>query len=253
MHDTFHAPGIDHHLDTLLTNIGDHGSTDAQRMIVADFGHHLSENDATHLNAANGWLHAGDNTALEGVGHLMQAHGVDYHRVEHGTIDQIKAELAADHRVIVGLHDQQLGGTGALDTFFHDLAERLGIHTETANDERQAIAIKGLDESDPAHPKVLLYHPKHEGETVAYSLEDFSKAWQGSDFSFVATNASPLEHAHAAPNDDHTLLGDLLSKAVGLGASAWVSSMGLPPSFALESGKLAEKGTEAITSWIKSL
>lgn len=251
MDDTYHVGNLDHHLDHLLLNAGDHGGPDAERAILGDFGHSLSQQDAEYLQAANGWVNLDDASGIQGVGQLLRAHGVDYHRVEHGTVGQVMSELHAGHRVIVGLQDHNFGSNSALQLFFQEVADRLGFKIEPEAGERQAIAIKGVDFHDPHHPKILLYNPKSaDGEVIPYSLEDFTKAWEGSDFSFLATDSNPQP---ALPGAEQGPIEHLVSKAVGLGTAGAVFSWTGHPGLALASGKLAEEGTEFFESWIKSL
>ncbi|MEZ5430228.1 MAG: hypothetical protein R3F31_03430 [Verrucomicrobiales bacterium] len=204
MDDTYHVGNLDHHLDHLLLNAGDHGGPDAERAILGDFGHSLSQQDAEYLQAANGWVNLDDASGIQGVGQLLRAHGVDYHRVEHGTVGQVMSELHAGHRVIVGLQDHNFGSNSALQLFFQEVADRLGFKIEPEAGERQAIAIKGVDFHDPHHPKILLYNPKSaDGEVIPYSLEDFTKAWEGSDFSFLATDSNPQPALPGARTRSH--------------------------------------------------
>jgi hypothetical protein len=244
---SYHVGNLDHHLgDWLIQSVPDHGATHAQVGVIndylADSGHTVSAEDGHYLAAANGWFHPTDSTGVQDAGHLLEAYGIPHHRVESGSIDQVLGELKEGHRVIVGLRDEHLAVSNPLQDFLHSFQERLGIDHSAAPASHQAVAIKGIDNSDPEHPKVLLYDPKDaKGATVSYPLEAFSHAWAGSDFSFVATNSAPGATSH-----EHSVLGDLVGQAAGLLTAGLIMTNTGHPGMAIAGGKFAEQVTDKL-------
>ena len=243
--DPYHIGNLDHELgDWLIQNTPDNGAASAQLGVINDFlgdDHHpVTHDDAHYLAAANGWWHPTDATGMQDAGHLLDAYGVPYHRVENATVDQVLGELKDGHRVIVGLRDDRLAPDSALSAFFHSFQERLGIDPHNFLPSRHAVAIKGVDKSDPDHPHILLYDPKQtNGPTLSYSLDAFTEAWKGSDFSFLATNTAPgvTQHQH-----EHHLVSD----AAGLAAAALTLHGTGMPGMAVAAGKLVEEATDAL-------
>ena len=159
----------------------------AQRGIIEEFtGKDVSEAGLVYEATSNGWL-TDHGMSPSDVGDLLQLHGIPCHSEMGASIQDLMAELAKGHKVIVGVNSSELWhGTSPLRDFFHQSADH-------------EIWVTGVDASDPAHPQVII---NDSGDTTggagkAYDLALFKDAWQDSGFFYVATNNAPSNMSFA--------------------------------------------------------
>lgn len=166
----------------------------AQRGVIeAMTGENVSEAQLTYEATATGCLSDGGMSPYD-VGQLLWNHGVANHPVVNASVADLVAELSLGHKVIVGVDAGELWGTDvALEDFFGQAADH-------------AIWVTGVDETDPAHPKVLINDSGDpDGAGKAYDLDRFVDAWADSGFFYVATDQAPPDYAIACPAFDPAL------------------------------------------------
>ena len=178
-------------------------AVEAQRGIIEEFtGQHVSEAQLTYEATANGWL--SDHGMSPGdAGNLLELHGIDCHSRNGATVEDLMAELAQGHKVIVGVDSGELWRNDSpLEDFFHQSADH-------------AIWVTGVDMTDPAHAKVIVNDSGDpSGGGKAYDLQTFANAWQDSGFFYVATDGTPPDMSLAAGQGFDTASGvypDLVS------------------------------------------
>ncbi|MGQ0594131.1 MAG: hypothetical protein ACT4QB_16235 [Gammaproteobacteria bacterium] len=124
------------------------------------------------------------------AGRLLELHGIPCHDQQGATIEQLMAELAQGHKVIVGVDSGEMWGhDDPLEDFFGQAADH-------------AIWVTGMDMSDPSDPKVIVNDSGDpSGAGKVYDLELFKDAWQDSGFFYVATDNAPPDVARFAGFD----------------------------------------------------
>lgn len=179
--------------DWHLQNLPDNCAVSAQVEIINQFrAHPISLDEANYVAYSNGWYHPGGGTEQADMGSLMDAYGVDTHRVDHASVFDLAKELEAGHRVIVSVKSDDLWDTGPLGEFYGWLCKQLGLDHAQFSPADHAVSVTGIDVSDPAHPMVVINDPgAPDGAGHPYPLEQFMDAWENSDFFYVATNTAP--------------------------------------------------------------
>ena len=153
----------------------------AQRGIIEAFtGEEVSEAQLVYDATANGWLTEGGMSPYD-VGNLLELHGIPCHAETGATVEELIAELAQGHKVIVGVDSGELWQNDSpLDDFFDENADH-------------AIWVTGVDLSDPSNPKVIINDSgnTNDGGGKAYDLNLFEDAWKDSGFFYVSTDEAP--------------------------------------------------------------
>jgi len=163
----------------------------AQRGIIEAFtGEDVSEAQLVYDATTNGWLTDGGMSPHD-VGRLLELYGVDCHSVTGATVEELVAELAQGHKVVIGVDSGELWESDSpLEDFFGQAADH-------------AIWVTGIDFSDPDHPQVIINDSGDpSGSGKAYDLAHFVDAWQDSGFFYVATDSAPPEGGLAASGFD---------------------------------------------------
>ncbi len=182
--------------DWQLQNLPDNCAVSAQVEIINQFRHHpISLDEANYVAYSNGWYHPGNGTAAGDMGNLLDAYGIDTHRVDHASAFDLARELEAGHRVIVSVRSDELWDTGPSGEFYHWFREELGLNVREFSPADHAVVVTGIDVSDPSHPMVVINDPgTPDGAGHLYPLDQFMSAWEHGDFFYVATNSSPGGH-----------------------------------------------------------
>jgi hypothetical protein len=82
---------------------------------------------------------------------------------------------------------------GPLNDFHNWFIKELGLDNSQVNPANHAVAVTGIDISDPSHPMVILNDSgTPNGDSVRYPLAQFMDAWGNSDCFYVATNQAPV-------------------------------------------------------------
>lgn len=170
----------------------------SQEMILKQFGVNVSEAQLVYEATSHGWLTSAGTMPTD-MANLLELHGVHAHVCPNGSVESLAAELARGHGVIVSVDGGELWNQ---DYPLEDLFFRNGAD--------HAIVVKGLDLTDPQHPKVVVNDPGDpSGAGRAYPLDHFLNAWADSGNYFVATDHAP---AHLA---SHSLFGFHFNPASG--------------------------------------
>ncbi len=153
----------------------------SQQFILEQFtGKKYDELALVHDAQSHGWflLPSGDDpggTPMADLGALLNEHGVPVHEQSHGTVYDLANELSHGHKVIIAVDSSEL---------WRGHANGYADH---------AVVVSGIDTTDSAHPMVIISDPGLPGfhSEDRYPLDQFLKAWQGSDFTYVATDSAP--------------------------------------------------------------
>lgn len=159
----------------------------AQRGIIEEFtGQSVSEAQLVYDATVNGWLTDGGMSPHD-VGNLLELYGIPCHTRTGATVEELMAELAQGHKVIVGVDSGEVWQNDfPLEDFFSQSADH-------------AIWVTGVDMSDPANPKVIVNDSGDpSGAGKAYDLALFKDAWQDSGFFYVATDNASSDMAFAS-------------------------------------------------------
>ena len=162
-------------------------AVEAQRGIIEQFtGQHVSEAQLTYEATVNGWL-SDHGMSPADAGNLLELHGIDCHSMTGASVEDLMAELAQGHKVIVGVDSGEIWRNDfPLEDFFHQSADH-------------AIWVTGVDMTDPANPKVIVNDSGDpNGAGKVYDMHDFADAWQDSGFFYVATDDAPSDMSLAA-------------------------------------------------------
>jgi hypothetical protein len=154
----------------------------AQDGIIEMFtGVQISEAELVYEATSNGWLTDGGMSPLD-LGKLLELHGVGCHSQLNATVEQLMAELASGHKVIIGVDSGELWGEDSpLEDFFKESADH-------------AVWVTGIDISDPDHPQVIINDSGDpSGAGKSYDLQTFVDAWEDSKCHYVATNEAPSD------------------------------------------------------------
>jgi hypothetical protein len=152
----------------------------AQRGIIAEFtGQDISEAQLVYDATAHGWLTDGGMSPLD-ADKLLELYHIPCHSQTGARIEDLMAELAQGHKVIVGVDSGEIWGQDhPLEDFFGQAADH-------------AIWVTGVDLSDPAHPQVIVNDSGDpNGAGKVYGLDQFVDAWQDSGFFYVSTDHAP--------------------------------------------------------------
>ena len=171
----------------------------AQEYILDELtGHDHSEDELVREATSRGFYHPGGGTPMAEVGSLLEAHGIGVERYAQASLDDIRAQLRDGNKVIVGVDGDELR-TAGIDPLRDDWLEDLGAFP--GQDANHAVQVIGIDDSDPASPKVILNDPGGpDGRGMTLPADKFVDAWQDSDRYLVHTTGQPPEAAPWAPS-----------------------------------------------------
>jgi hypothetical protein len=160
-----------------------------QEYIIRQYtGLNLPEKFYVDEAKARGWYHPGKGTSLQNAGTLLEHHGIPVHRFQDANIFNLTGELAQGHKVIVGVHADDLWRDNWL---WRDIRQALGF-----SQADHAVVVTGIDTHDPRHVEVIVSDPGT-GEVAAhYPIEKFIPAWREGHFFMVSTQAPPPAAMH---------------------------------------------------------
>ncbi len=173
-----------------MQEFADNCEPTAEASIIRQFGFdNISTNEFAYISHANGWYQPGGGTSPEHIGDMMDLFGVENHSVENASVEDLAAELAQGHGVIVGVHSGELWNSNPLQNFFADV---FGLDNPVDSPADHAVSVTGIDNSDPDNPMVILNDPGDpNGQAHPYPLDKFMDAWENSNFIMTATD-NPL-------------------------------------------------------------
>jgi hypothetical protein len=119
---------------------------------------------------------------------LLELHNIPVHRYENANIYNLTAELAKGHKVIVGIHADDLWSNNWL---WRDIRQAFGF-----SNADHAVVVSGIDTHDPDHPEVIISDPGDGAVALHYPIEQFLPAWREGNFFMVATQNPPPASMH---------------------------------------------------------
>ena len=168
----------------------------SQEIILRDFGFDVSEDELVRQSMEKGWYAPGHGTSPEDVGNLLEEYGVEVNQYRNANIFTLSAELAQNHKVIIGVDSGELWHKGAWEGFEDFIGLERGDH---------ALLVSGIDTSDTNNVKVILTDPGTGDVAKEYPVEQFMDAWQDSGFFMVATKGPAPAWLPASANFDYEL------------------------------------------------
>ena len=156
--------------------------------ILTAYGVEISEGELTEIMIREGWLTEEGGT-LATVGATLDHGGIPSHTVMDATIDNVIAELAAGHKVVIPVDSSELWDQSVFGRMW-DWMTDLGGGTAD-----HVVWITEIDMTDPDNPIVTINDTGHpDGQSAQYSLNELRDAWADSHFSYIATDINPSEY-----------------------------------------------------------
>ena len=146
----------------------------AQELIIYKFtGEDPGENTCLEVALDNGWFNEGGGTSWEDVGKIVDSYGIDIHKSEDCTLDDLADEIDQGHGVIVGVEAEVLWYDGpAMGYANHAICV-------TGYDRSEDGDILGVWVNDSGSP---------DGQGHYYDASTFEEAFEGSGGMLVATD-----------------------------------------------------------------
>ena len=211
-HNIFIGDPISHIHEWEMQIEDDNCAVAAEVSLINHFGFDISQEEANMISAENGWYHPGGGTSPDDIGNMMDMFGIDNHHCYNASVQDLAAELAAGHGVIVGIHNDDLYNNSSLENIWHDITGHDNPYDMPAN---HAVVVTGIDMSDPSNPMVVLNDSGiANGAGALFPLDAFMDAWENSNCSYIATD-QPLPHHDAGIYND--ALSDYMSSADAIG------------------------------------
>jgi len=154
----------------------------AQQGILKQFSIDLTETDLREYAYSQGWYQPGGGTPLADVGNILEAAGIDTHRVLDASLQDIESELSAGRKVIVGLDANEVwtpqAGMNPLNWWRAELP-----------DAGHAVWVTGVDRE--AGVVYMNDSGHYQGQARAVQIADFKNAWEDYGNYYCATNEAP--------------------------------------------------------------
>ena len=211
-HNIFIGDPISHIHEWEMQIEDDNCAVAAEVSLINHFGFNISQAEANMISAENGWYQPGGGTSPSDIGNMMDMFGIDNHHCYNATVQDLAAELAAGHGVIVGIHNDDLYNNSSFSNIICDI---FGIDNPQDMPANHAVVVTGIDMSDPSNPMVVLNDPgTPNGAGATYSLSAFMDAWENSNCTYIATDQPLPHHEEGIYN---VALGDYMASADDIG------------------------------------
>lgn len=151
----------------------------AQQLILESHDFNVTEQELVEESLQKGWYVPNNGgVSSSDVGRLLNEHGMKVNRFEHATIDDIAAELAKGHQVIVGVDSGELWNPGKYETFEDFLNDHVADH---------ALIVTGIQINPlTAEREIILTDPGTGEVAHTYTMQQFQDAWSDS-YNFMIT------------------------------------------------------------------
>jgi hypothetical protein len=160
-----------------------------QEFIIRQYtGLNLPEKFYVDEAKAHGWYHPGSGTTMPDVGSLLEYHNIPVNRFQDANIYNLTAELSKGHKVIVGVHADDLWSNNWV---WRDIRQAMGFSSAD-----HAVVVTGIDTHDPDHLGVIVSDPGDGRVAATFPIEQFLPAWRESHFFMVSTQYPPPAHMH---------------------------------------------------------
>jgi hypothetical protein len=155
-------------------------AVEAQRGIIETYtGQEISEAQLVYDATSMGHL-SDQGMSPADIGSLLEHYGVPCHQVENAQIGDIVSELAAGHKVIIGVDSGELWGEESPMSDFYEQAPDHAIWVTAVRDDGDGnVTVVVNDSGDP------------DGAGKEYPLDTFVDAWEDSGGFYVATDSPP--------------------------------------------------------------
>lgn len=151
----------------------------SQQIILQSHGIDVSEEELVNKSIENGWYTPGQGSSPSVVGNLLEEYGVSVHRYEHASIEDIAAEFAKGHQVIVGVDSGELWKPGMSET----------LEDFIAGNADHALIVSGIDVNPLTGQREITLTDPGTGEVAhTYTAEEFEDAWEDSNNFMVTTD-----------------------------------------------------------------
>ena len=166
----------------------------AQEFILESVtGQDWSEETLRQESIAAGWYIPGVGNPPYAIGRLLEYHGVDVEQRDGASLDDLSAQLAEDHRVLVVLDAGEIYTPGQDPSQDDWWADPAGWHGQDSN---HVVQVAGIDRSDPEHPVVILNDPvAPNGGRLRVPADEFVGAWADGGFFMVHTTGQVATNA----------------------------------------------------------
>ncbi len=182
----------------------------SQQLILETFGKSISEEVLCQQAQEYGWYMPGMGSSEADVGKLLELHGVGVTTFDGANQYTLMHELAQGHQVIVSLDADEMWTPGVWER----LMDFLGL-----SGANHALIVTGIDTTLPDDLKVIVTDPGT-GKVTTYPYEQFSDAWQDSNFHMIATNEAPMDSPQLSGFDG------MLDSIMGMSTSDWMDTFG---------------------------
>lgn len=146
-----------------------------QEIIMNALGYDVTEDQLLQEAQENGWFNEG--TSMEDIGKLMASHGMNVVQVAHGTLDDLIAQTAAGHQVIVAVDSGELWNPGIAE-MAEDILFECPDH---------ALIFSGIEVDPLTNERMVLLTDPGTGDVLKeYNVDQFMDAWNDGDNFFVA-------------------------------------------------------------------
>ena len=182
-------------------------------------GQHFSETSLRDEALAHGWYTASGGTPVNDVGALLAAHGIPVQQESDATLQDIENQLAAGHKVIVGVNGEDIWNDVHPDGGALPVGAYPGIPGQTAD---HAVEVIGVDTSDLARPMVILNDSgTPDGRGLEVPADVFQEAWSASGDFMVHTGN--LNNQIGAPDQAAAMFGASagINEDTGNSVEAW--------------------------------
>lgn len=142
-----------------------------QQLILRDYGFDIRVNDLYEIAKKNGWYHGG-GVFMHDNGKLLGCFGVEYHHLQHNTLEDIVRELQQRHQVMVNVNADKL----------HDGPEITFRHNEASH----AVLITMVSERDGC---IYFTDPMTGNIDETCPIDWFQNAWKDSSCYMLATDS----------------------------------------------------------------
>lgn len=158
--------------DGILQGDDDTCAIKSQQLILQSYGFDVTEGQLCEEALQNGWYTHGIGTPMECVGNLLESHGIDVHKCQGATLDDLKDEIYNGRQVIVGVDSGELWNPGPDETFEDILYGGQADH---------ALLVSGFTVNPYTAEECVLLTDPGTGELYAeYPSGQFEDAWDDS-------------------------------------------------------------------------
>lgn len=155
----------------------------SQEFVLREEGLQVTEAELTDYARQRDWYRPGAGTPQDRLGSLLEANGVPVDRRSGASVDQLREALERGDRCLVAVNAEALDGVRARSRLsLRDWRRPPGQNAD------HAVEVTGVDDRVAGETTIVLNDPGvPAGAGRRVRLEDFERAWAGSDRYLVTT------------------------------------------------------------------